>query len=327
MYAYNHFPAQNNQWYNKARSYRKRKYRSTTVPRSERAMLVIDGAYFEQGTHKFFMDNYEVNFQTKILNSLHRSRPNHRTSLASCDAETLISSFINSIEEMLNVTCIHRHFYTALFQRSQAYDSMYQKQSAIIQIMEDKCGFIADCRDFKNMSIYCPNNRCKHNNYPINRRVQAEVDVAIATKSLSMAAKDEYDVLIVITGDRDFKDCFKSVSSDFGKSVKIVGFEGSTWNEYYDRFRGIEVISAERVWGKAIGFSLFSKDLNSISRSTISENRRTKGQNYEEFKRKTTKSCTRENQHAPKQMNNERKDDGGVNPFKTPLKSNSKNSS
>ena len=72
--------------------------------------------------------------------------------------------------------------------------------------------------------------------------MQAEVDVAIATKSLSMAAKDEYDVLIVITGDRDFKDCFTSISSEFGKSVKILGFEGTTWFEYYDHFYGIEVV-------------------------------------------------------------------------------------
>jgi uncharacterized LabA/DUF88 family protein len=182
-----------------------------------------------------------------------------------CNPEVLITSFINSIEEALNVSCVHRYFYTALFQETQASNSIFQRQKAMIDILEQKCGFNVDCRDFKHMSVYCPNNRCKHSHFPINRKVQAEVDVAIATKSLLRAAKNEYDVLIVITGDRDFKDCFTSISSEFGKDVKILGFHGSTWFDYYDKFYGIEVVSCEKVWEKAIGKSLFNKDIHARS--------------------------------------------------------------
>jgi len=120
------------------------------------------------------------------------------------------------------------------------------------------------------MSVFCPNKGCRHSHFPINRKVQAEVDVAIATKSLSMAAKDEYDILIVITGDRDFKDCFSSVSSDFGKYVNIVGFANSMWYEYYDQFYGIEVISAEKIWNKAIGKTLFNKSIHKESENSLS---------------------------------------------------------
>lgn len=112
------------------------------------------------------------------------------------------------------------------------------------------------------MSVYCPNKGCKHSHFPINRKVQAEVDVAIATKALSMAAKNAYEVLVIVTGDRDFKDCFTEIVNEFNKYVTIIGFSNSTWSGYYDKFDGIEVISAEQVWEKAILKSLFVKPMS-----------------------------------------------------------------
>lgn len=106
------------------------------------------------------------------------------------------------------------------------------------------------------MPVYCPNKRCNNSQRPINRRVQAEVDVAIATKVLKMAFLDEYDMLIAITGDRDFKDCFLTIANESMKQVKICGFEDSIWQEYYDTRYGWEVYPAEYIWDRAIGKSL-----------------------------------------------------------------------
>lgn len=67
---------------------------------------------------------------------------------------------------------------------------------------------------------------------------------------------DEYDMLIAITGDRDFKDCFLTVANESMKQVKICGFEHSLWQEYYDTRYGWEVYPAEYIWDRAIGKSL-----------------------------------------------------------------------
>jgi len=71
-----------------------------------------------------------------------------------------------------------------------------------------------------------------------------------------MAFKDEFDMLIAITGDRDFKDCFYAVATEANKPVKVCGFDGSLWQGYYEPDSGCEVLAAEYFWDRAIGKSL-----------------------------------------------------------------------
>ena len=250
-------PTQNAQWYNKAHSYRKctqrRNNRELSVPKYNRGMLIIDGAYFEQGTAKYLNDKYGISL------------------FDSNSPELLIQNFIETIEEWLQISWIERHYINALFDESKKHKQLLDGQYAMIKALEEKCMFQIDWREFKKMSVYWT-NRHWHNSYqPINRLVQAEVDVAIATKALSMAFQDKYDVLVVITGDRDFKDWFISVTTETNKFVQVIGFENTIWHEYYDTFNGIEVINAELLWDRAIGKLIMSQPITYSHRSEYSE--------------------------------------------------------
>ena len=203
-------PTQNAQWYSKAHSYRKctqrRNNRELSVPKYNRGMLIIDGAYFEQGTAKYLNEKYGI--------SLFESH----------SPEVLIQNFIETIEEWLQINWSERHYINALFEEGKKHQQLLESQHAMIKALVENWKFQIDWKEFKTMSVYCPNRRC-HNSYqPINRLVQAEVDVAIATKVLSMAFQDKYDVLVAITGDRDFKDWFLSVISETNKFVQVIGF-------------------------------------------------------------------------------------------------------
>ena len=161
--------------------------RYNNAPKGTRAMLIIDGAYFQQGTEKYLNDKFGVNLYDT-------SSP-----------DILMVNFIETIEEWLNVNCIERYYITSLFDEGSS-KSILDSQNAFIDTLKRDCKFEIDCREFKNMSVYCTNKQCSNSHKPIKRKVQAEVDVAIATKVLSMAFQDEYDILIAVTGDRDFKD-------------------------------------------------------------------------------------------------------------------------
>lgn len=124
MEDYYQFQAQNHQWYNKAQSYRRRAHRQGkrwgTAPRVGRAMLIIDGAYFEQGTAKYMVDKFGINlFDTNA-------------------PELLIENFVKTIEEWLNVNCIHRYFITALLDENPAHKALLLNQYAMIEALETK---------------------------------------------------------------------------------------------------------------------------------------------------------------------------------------------
>lgn len=259
-------------------------------------MLIIDGAYFEQGTAKYLYDKYGISL------------------FDSNSPESLIQYFVETIEEWLQIKWIQRHYINALFDERGKHRQIFDSQCAMIKALEEKCMFEIDWREFKTMSVYCTNRRC-HNSYqPINRLVQAEVDVAIATKALSMAFQDKYDVLVAITGDRDFKDWFLSVTTETNKYVQVIGFENTIWHEYYDTFNGIEVISAEVIWDRAIGKLVMSQPISysqayeyseisnteycsrkfnrnsSKKRRNLSENNRAKSFNFKAKSRKFKKA-------------------------------------
>mmetsp|Transcript_3579 Transcript_3579/g.4378 ORF Transcript_3579/g.4378 Transcript_3579/m.4378 type:complete len:90 (+) Transcript_3579:8-277(+) len=81
-------PAQNTQWYNKAHSYRKRVQRrnfGAAASNKTRAFLIIDGAYFEQGTASYLNENFGINLFDTI------------------QPEVLVENFVNALEENLQV--------------------------------------------------------------------------------------------------------------------------------------------------------------------------------------------------------------------------------
>lgn len=74
----------------------------------------------------------------------------------------------------------------------------------------------------------CPNKQCAYSHKKISKSVQAEVDVAIATKIVSSSYQNTYDHLILIAGDRDFKDPLLE-AIHMKKHVTIFGYENSVW--------------------------------------------------------------------------------------------------
>lgn len=122
MEAFYQFPAQNNQLFQKSRSYRhsveRKAKRCASVPLKTRALLIIDGAYFEQGTASYMNTKYGINlFDT--------STP-----------EFLLQCFVSTIEEELDVTCIHRHFITSLFDNTRKHRDLRDTQDAMIDALE-----------------------------------------------------------------------------------------------------------------------------------------------------------------------------------------------
>lgn len=200
MEAQHQFPVQNSYWHpQQSRTSQRVTKRATAQLRPARAMLVIDGAYFEQGTETYLRSKYNM----RLLDAF--------------APDLMLQSFVEVIEEWLNVKCIHKYFITALFEEYNTHQQLLDDQKAMLDLIQNSGStadgtqgsnykFEIDTREFKNMAVYCTNKSCKNSKKPINRRVQAEVDVAIATRVLSMAFTDQYDILIAITGDRDFKD-------------------------------------------------------------------------------------------------------------------------
>jgi uncharacterized LabA/DUF88 family protein len=74
----------------------------------------------------------------------------------------------------------------------------------------------------KQMNVCCPG--C---NREVSRDVQKGVDVGIATLVLKLAAQEQYDRLILSTGDGDFEDAIDYVKSELHKEIWIAGFSDS----------------------------------------------------------------------------------------------------
>mmetsp|Transcript_11624 Transcript_11624/g.13144 ORF Transcript_11624/g.13144 Transcript_11624/m.13144 type:complete len:300 (-) Transcript_11624:27-926(-) len=72
-------------------------------------------------------------------------------------------------------------------------------------------------------------------------------------EALAGAFNNDFDTLIIITGDRDFLGCFQKITNEHGKTVKICGFDKSLWKEYHNQGYGIEVLRLEDIWNTAIG--------------------------------------------------------------------------
>lgn len=84
------------------------------------------------------------------------------------------------------------------------------------------------------MNVLCHdrNCHCAHSangksSRAIRREVQAGVDVAIATKILTLACENRLDGVVLLAGDGDFVDAVKYVKETLNKKVFVVGFKDS----------------------------------------------------------------------------------------------------
>jgi hypothetical protein len=91
-----------------------------------------------------------------------------------------------------------------------------------------------EIRPLKNMNVLCRerNCNCVHSangktGRAIRREVQAGVDVAIATKILTLACENRLDCVVLLAGDGDFVDAVKYVKETLHKKVFVVAFKDS----------------------------------------------------------------------------------------------------
>ena len=91
--------------------------------------------------------------------------------------------------------------------------------------------------------------------YDEQRREQKEVDVALACEMLAHAFRDNYDVAILVSGDRDFIPAIQHVQAS-GKRVEVAAFSNSMSEEVkrsadrfheLDRMPLLQLSSAEEV--------------------------------------------------------------------------------
>jgi uncharacterized LabA/DUF88 family protein len=91
-----------------------------------------------------------------------------------------------------------------------------------------------EIRPLKNMNVLCRERNCNcvhsangRTGRAIRREVQAGVDVAIATKILTLACENRLDSVVLLAGDGDFVDAVKYVKETLHKKVFVVGFKDS----------------------------------------------------------------------------------------------------
>lgn len=80
------------------------------------------------------------------------------------------------------------------------------------------------CRD---RNCHCVHSANAKSSRAIRREVQAGVDVAIATKILTLACENRLDGVVLLAGDGDFVDAVKYVKETLNKKVFVVGFKDS----------------------------------------------------------------------------------------------------
>ena len=158
------------------------------------AALIFDGAYFTQSAakcsakHKIpFFKNYDT-----------------------------FKNLLELLSELCDVDFAQKYWFTAEHPHSKHEDFSFYE-------MLGHHNFMVDIREFKKMQCFCPNRRCEYNSKPIYRPVQAEVDVALAVKLVELALDPDIDQIVVIAGDRDFRDAYQFVGKR--KDLHLFCFE------------------------------------------------------------------------------------------------------
>lgn len=105
-------------------------------------------------------------------------------------------------------------------------------------------GFTIDIRQYKKIDCFCPNRSCPFNQKAIKRPVQAEVDIAIAIKLVELSLRPDIDDIVLVAGDRDFKDALKFIGER--KRVHLVCFGSSIHPSLHKAVKN--VIALDDIW-------------------------------------------------------------------------------
>jgi len=163
--------------------------------KTKKAALLIDGAYFEIGVN------------------LYKRRSNNNLIWSPQAVEMLLQK----LQFICGVEFVSRKFITA---ETEETNSKPHKKMLHHSLKQNQIS--VDIRDFKKKEELCP--FCKRT---YERNVQAEVDVAIAVsicEEIFYKTKNPVDTIVLIAGDRDFKDALKSCIEKKQVDVILIGF-------------------------------------------------------------------------------------------------------
>ena len=166
----------------------------------KKAALLIDGAYFEEGCDKILKkvknppiwNNERIDLLLKRLACI-------------CGVEFVSRRFVTAENEESKLSKLSFHY------------CLKYNQVAV------------DIRDFKKKKETCPH--CKKQ---YERSVQAEVAVAIAVnicEEVFYKTKSPVSTIVLLTGERDFKDAIRSAIEKKAVEVIVVGFKNSVHEE------------------------------------------------------------------------------------------------
>jgi uncharacterized LabA/DUF88 family protein len=134
------------------------------------------------------------------------------------DMDLDIESLLKFVQRLSGSTIEHAYYYDSAPEETPLHRALRRMQIRV------------ESRSLKTLAVRCPNGRCAYSRQPIERTVQAGVDVAIATKILTMACENEYDTLVLVAGDGDFADAVQYVKERCRKRIFVCGFSGTISN-------------------------------------------------------------------------------------------------
>mmetsp|Transcript_11473 Transcript_11473/g.19408 ORF Transcript_11473/g.19408 Transcript_11473/m.19408 type:complete len:206 (+) Transcript_11473:340-957(+) len=159
-------------------------------------VLLVDGAYLKYGfkemKNRFDTDSKLLRFDKQA-----------------------IASFFDQIALTLGHDFDRKYFFDAC----EGFTSWAIQSKEFEQLIKN--GFKLDVREFKVKS-----SKCQQCDARINQKVQAEVDVAIATKLIDSSLQEGTETITLLAGDRDFYDSIQYALRRC-KSVEIVAFRAS----------------------------------------------------------------------------------------------------
>ena len=159
--------------------------------------LIIDGAYLSIGI--------------KILKEKGTLSSNFKLT------DKVVSQLLDELSRRSKTKLIDQHFISA------EHPKYHEKNQQLYRSLE-RNGVKKEMHEFKSRRSKCP--QCK---YTFSDTIQAEVDVAIATKMFRamLKTKDKIGNVILVAGDRDFKSALEFIVDRFEANIWVVGFKGN----------------------------------------------------------------------------------------------------
>ena len=128
-----------------------------------------------------------------------------------------------------------KHFVTSEFDT----DSKNSRSSMYTALQMNS--FSVDIRDFKTKSVSCTICESK-NNVPVQRGV----DIAIVMKAMKALMEDQLDILVLITGDCDYRDLIEYLTETKYKKVYVFGYKDTISKELYEK--ASSVVYLDEAW-------------------------------------------------------------------------------